>query len=163
VVTDTRAYGRVKRGWGINAEQALTQDLGAFVRWSWDDGKTETWVFTEVDRSITAGLSLKGTIWGRAKDRVGLAYIQNGLAPDHIDYLAAGGLGFIIGDGRLNYAPERLIESYYAVSLGRFFTATLDAQRVWNPGYNRDRGPAWVAGFRLHVEGSLAFWQHDTP
>jgi carbohydrate-selective porin OprB len=126
--------------------------LGDFIRWSWDEGKTETWVFTEVDRSITTGLSLKGTAWGRTKDRLGLAYIQNGLAPDHIDYLAAGGLGFLIGDGRLNYAPERLFESYYAVSLGRFFTVTLDAQRVWNPGYNHDRGPVSLYALRLHAQ-----------
>ena len=151
-ITATRAYGRVKRGWGINAEQALTQDLGAFARWSWDDGKTETWAFTEVDRCITGGFSLKGTAWGRTKDRLGLAYIQNGLAPDHIDYLAAGGLGFLIGDGRLNYAPERIVETYYACAFGRYLTAALDAQRIWNPGYNRDRGPVDIYALRLHVQ-----------
>lgn len=151
-ITATRAYGRVKRGWGINTEQALTQDLGAFARWSWDDGKTETWAFTEVDRSITAGLSLRGTGWGRTQDRLGIAYIQNGLSPDHLDYLAAGGLGFIIGDGRVNYAPERLVETYYAFAIGNHFTASLDIQRCWNPAYNADRGPVSLFALRGHVQ-----------
>ncbi len=151
-ITATRAYGRVKRGWGINTEQALTQDLGAFARWSWDDGKTETWAFTEVDRSITAGLSLRGRAWGRTKDRLGIAYIQNGLSPDHLDYLAAGGLGFIIGDGRMNYAPERLVETYYAFAIGNYFTASLDIQRCWNPAYNADRGPVSLFALRCHVQ-----------
>jgi hypothetical protein len=149
-VVATRRYGRVKYGYGVNAEQALTPDLGAFLRWSWDDGKTESWAFTEVDRSLTAGLSLKGTAWGRAQDRLGLAVIRNGLCADHIAYLAAGGMGFLLGDGRLNYAPERIVESYYALALGKVFTASLDAQRFWNPGYNADRGPVWLFALRLH-------------
>ncbi len=151
-ITATGAYGRAKRGWGINAEQALTQSLGAFARWSWDDGRTETWAFTEVDRSLTGGLSLKGTAWGRPQDHLGLACIQNGLSPDHKDYLAAGGMGFLIGDGRLNYAPERIVETYYALAAGKFFTASLDFQRVWNPAYNADRGPVSLFALRLHTQ-----------
>ena len=151
-VVATRRYGRVKTGYGVNAEQALTPDLGAFLRWSWDDGKTESWAFTEVDRSLTAGLSLKGTAWGRGQDRLGLAVIRNGLCADHLDYLAAGGLGFLLGDGRLDYAPERIVESYYALALGKVFTASLDAQRFWNPGYNADRGPVWLFAIRLHAQ-----------
>jgi len=149
-VTATRAYGRVKTGYGLNAEQALTQDLGVFARWSWDDGKTESWAFTEVDRSLTAGLALKGASWGRARDRFGLAGIQNGLCADHIDYLAAGGMGFLLGDGRLRYAPERCVETYYAAAAGAFFTVSLDVQRFWNPGYNADRGPVWLFAARCH-------------
>jgi hypothetical protein len=151
-VTATRAYGRVKRGWGINAEQALTQDLGAFLRWSWDDGRTESWTFTEVDRSLTAGLSLKGTAWGRGLDRVGFAFIQNGLCADHRDYLAAGGLGFLLGDGRLRYAPERILESYYAIALGSHLTFSLDLQHAWNPAYNADRGPVTLVAARCHAQ-----------
>jgi high affinity Mn2+ porin len=151
-ITATRAYGRVKQGWGLNLEQALTADLGAFARWSWDDGHTETWTFTEIDRFVSAGLALKGTGWGRAQDRVGAAFVQNGLSADHRDYLAAGGLGFLLGDGRLTYTPERICEAYYALALGRFLTASLDAQRIWNPGYNQDRGPVNLYALRLHAQ-----------
>jgi hypothetical protein len=149
-ITSTRAYGRVKRGWGLNAEQALTADLGAFARWSWSDGHTESWAFTEVDRNLAVGLSLKGGAWTRPQDCLGTAFVQNGLSSDHRDYLAAGGLGFLLGDGRLNYAPERIAEAYYALALGKAFTASLDLQRCWNPGYNADRGPVTLAALRLH-------------
>ena len=151
-VTATREYGRVKHGYGVNAEQALTPELGAFARWSWDDGKTESWAFTEVDRSLSVGLSLKGRAWGRPQDCLGLAAIQNGLCAVHQDYLAAGGMGFLLGDGRLNYAPERIVESYYALALGKHFTASVDYQRVWNPGYNADRGPVSLYACRCHVQ-----------
>jgi len=150
-ITASAAYGRVKRGWGVNAEQALTPELGAFFRWSWDDGKTESWAFTEVDRSLTGGLSLKGTTWSRPQDRLGLACIQNGLCADHQDYLAAGGMGFLLGDGHLNYAPERIVEAYYAWVIGKYVTASLDLQRCWNPAYNADRGPVTLAALRLHA------------
>ncbi|MBI1754190.1 MAG: carbohydrate porin [Acidobacteria bacterium] len=151
-VASTRAYGRAKRGWGLNLEQALTADLGAFARWSWSDGRTESWAFTEADRSASAGFTLKGTAWQRTQDRVGLAYVQNGLSPDHEAYLAAGGLGFLLGDGRLSYGPERIAEGYYALALGRYVTAAVDVQRIWNPGYNRDRGPAGLFALRLHAQ-----------
>jgi hypothetical protein len=151
-VVSTRAYGRVKRGWGLNLEQALTADLGVFARWSWSDGRTESWAFTEVDRSVSTGLNLKGGSWSRPQDRIGAAFIQNGLSPDHRDYLAAGGLGFLLGDGRLNDAPERIVEAYYAVSLGQYLTVTLDAERIWNPGYNSDRGPVGLYALRLHAQ-----------
>lgn len=151
-VTLTRAYGRVKRGYGVNLEQALSADLGAFARWSWDDGRTESWAFTEVDRSLTGGVALKGSAWHRPQDHFGLALIQNGLSPDHIAYLSAGGLGFLIGDGRLNYQPERIYETYYAAAMGHYFTATLDLQRCWNPAYNADRGPVSLVALRCHVQ-----------
>lgn len=151
-VSATRAYGRVKQGWGLNLEQGITADLGAFARWSWSDGRTESWAFTEVDRSISGGLALKGTAWHRPQDRLGAAFVQNGLSSDHEAYLAAGGLGFLLGDGRLNYAPERIAEAYYACALGRFLTASLDVQRIANPGYNRDRGPASLLALRLHAQ-----------
>jgi hypothetical protein len=151
-VTATRQPGRVKYGWGLSADQALTADLGAFARAGWNDGRTETWVFTEVDRTLVAGLSLAGSTWSRPQDRLAIALVANGLSPDHRKYLEAGGLGFMLGDGRLNPGQERLIETYYALALGRFFTATLDAQRIWNPGYNRDRGPVDLYALRLHAQ-----------
>ena len=151
-VTATRRYGRDKRGWGLNLEQALTANLGAFARWSWSDGRAETWAFTEVDRSASAGLARKGGGWGRPLDRVGVAFVQNGLSPDHQAYLAAGGLGFLLGDGRLICSPERILETTYAAALGRFLTASLDVQRIASPGYNRDRGPVRLVAVRLHAQ-----------
>ncbi len=151
-VTATRQPGRIKYGWGLSADQALTADLGAFLRAGWNDGRTETWVFTEVDQSLATGLSLAGTAWSRAQDRLGIAMTLDGLSPEHRAYLAAGGLGFMLGDGRLTYGQERLFETYYAIALGRFFTATLDVQRIWNPGYNRDRGPVDIYALRLHAQ-----------
>ena len=151
-ITATRAYGRVKQGWGLNLEQGLTANLGAFARWSWSDGRTESWAFTEVDRSVSGGVTLKGSGWHRPQDRLGAAVVQNGLSPDHTTYLAVGGLGFLLGDGRLSYAPERIAEAYYACALGKAVTATLDAQRIANPGYNRDRGPASLVAMRLHAQ-----------
>jgi carbohydrate-selective porin OprB len=151
-VTQTDQPGRVKYGWGLSADQVVTGDLGVFVRAGWNDGRTETWVFTEVDRTLAVGLSLAGAGWSRAQDRLGAALAVNALAPDHRDYLAAGGQGFMLGDGRLNAGQERFLEAYYALALGRFFTATLDAQRIWNPGYNRDRGPVDLFALRLHAQ-----------
>jgi hypothetical protein len=150
-VTASRSPGRRKSGWAVDLEQSLTEDLGAFARYSRDDGRTETWAFTEVDRSLSAGLQLAGTAWGRKADRVGLAFVDNGLSPDHADYLRAGGLGFLLGDGRLNEGSERILEAYYAAAFGSHLTFSLDAQRIENPGYNRDRGPVSVYAARIHL------------
>jgi hypothetical protein len=151
-VTQSGQAGRVKYGWGLSADQALTEDLGVFLRAGWNDGRTETWAFTEVDRTLAGGLALAGAGWSRTQDRLGVALAINGLAPDHRDYLAAGGQGFMLGDGRLKAGQERLLETYYAFALGRFLTATLDVQRIWNPGYNRDRGPVDLFALRVHAQ-----------
>ena len=154
----SRAY-RWKYGGAVNLEQAITDDLGAFLRLSADDGRTETWAFTEIDRSATLGRSLKGKRWNRADDVVGLAGVINGLSSEHRSYLKAGGTGIIVGDGRLNYAPEEIIEFYYDAKLPSFVTVlpvsaslTFDYQFVNDPGYNADRGPANIVGARLHLE-----------
>lgn len=149
-VTATRREGRLKYGWGLSAEQALTADLGAFLRAGWNDGRTETWAFTEVDRTVAGGLSLAGPRWGRPADRLGLAAIVNGLSPDHRAYLAAGGYGFIVGDGRLNPGQERILEAYYALEAHPGVTVSLDAERVQNPAFNRDRGPVSIFALRIH-------------
>jgi hypothetical protein len=151
-VIATRAPGRVKYGFGLNAEQALTPDVGVFLRAGWNDGKTESWAFTEVERTLTLGISSSGRAWGREKDRFGLGLAFNGISRDHRDYLAAGGYGFMLGDGRLNYAPEQLIDAYYAIALGSFGSFSLEAQRFRNPAFNQDRGPATVCGIRLHLQ-----------
>ena len=150
-VAPTRTWS-VKYGFGISSEQAITDDLGIFVRVGWNDGHTETWAFTEIDRTAALGLSLKGTRWGRANDVVGLACVFNGLSRDHRDYLAAGGYGFIIGDGRLHYAPEEIIEAYYFIKVTDNLFLTPDFQCVDHPAYNRDRGPVVIGGLRAHIE-----------
>jgi hypothetical protein len=151
-VTATRAPGRVKYGFGINAEQAVTEDLGAFLRAGWNDGRTESWAFTEVERTLSGGLSLAGAAWGRKDDRLGLGFAFNGIGRDHRDYLAAGGYGFMLGDGRLDYAPERLVDAYYAFALRSWGSFSLEAQRFRNLGFNADRGPTTVIGMRLHLQ-----------
>jgi len=151
-VTLTQRAGTLKYGLGFMAEQGLTPDLGAFLSLGWDDGKTETWAFTEIDRTFNTGLEWKGRGWHRAKDRLGVAFVANGLSRDHRDYLAAGGHGFILGDGRLEYAAERIFEAYYTFHLGAGFTLAPDYQFAANPGDNKDRGPASIWTIRLHWE-----------
>lgn len=151
-VTATRCSGTAKYGFGLNLEQAVTKDIGVFGRYGWSDGKTEAWAFTQVDRSLSGGVSLAGRLWKRPKDSIGFGAVRNGLSGDQRAYLAAGGHGFIIGDGRLNYRPEATVESYYAFQLNRMTTLSLDYQRIANPAYNHDRGPVAVYSLRVHLE-----------
>jgi len=152
-VDSTQNYGRHKYGFGINTDLYLTKDFGVFAKASINDGHTETWFFTEIDRSFTFGGVLKGTSWKRADDEMGLAFIVNGLSADHRDYLAAGGYGFLIGDGKLNYSPEMIAEFYYKINAyQKKFWLTPDYQFILHPAYNADRGPVNVLGIRAHVE-----------
>ena len=141
-----------KHGYGVNVEQNLSDDIGVFSRAIWADGQTETYSYTEIDRSILAGISAKGTRWGRSQDTVGVAFIANYLSGVDQAYLAAGGLGFFIGDGKLNYHPEQIVEAYYSFDVYKSSWLTLDVQHVDNPAYNADRGPVWFLGVRLHAE-----------
>jgi hypothetical protein len=141
-----------KWGWGGNIEQDVTPDLGIFVRASWNNGETETYAFSEIDRSVAAGAVLTGARWGRPDDQAGIAFVANGISGPHRDYLAAGGLGFFLGDGALNYGLEQTLEARYGVALGKHFNVGANYQHTWNPGYNRDRGPANFYGVRLHAE-----------
>ncbi|HXZ47884.1 MAG TPA: carbohydrate porin [Usitatibacter sp.] len=142
----------VKWGLALNVEQEIAPELGFFARASWSDGQTETYSFAEIDRSIAFGASLGGGRWGRPDDRLGVALAWNGLSCAHRDYLAAGGLGYFLGDGRLSYGPERIVEAYYRIVVLKGIELSIDAQRIANPGYNRDRGPARFYGLRLHAE-----------
>jgi high affinity Mn2+ porin len=152
-VDATQAYGRHKYGFGISADQYLTNDFGVFAKASYNDGKTETWAFTEIDRSLSLGAVLKGTSWRRKDDELGLAFVGNGISKDHQDYLAAGGYGFIIGDGQLNYSPELIAEVYYKLNAYQHkLWLSPDYQFIANPAYNRDRGPVNVFSLRAHVE-----------
>ncbi len=151
-LANSRKPGRMKYGWAISADQALIEDVGVFLRLGWNNGKTETWMFTEIDQSLALGVSFGGRSWNRPRDRLGLAYMVNGLSRDHRDYLAAGGLGFMLGDGRLNYAPEQILEGYYSLGILKGFSnLSFDVQQVWNPGYNHDRGPVTIFGLRLNL------------
>jgi high affinity Mn2+ porin len=143
---------REKYGFVFNVEQAVSKDLGVFSRVSWNNGKTEIMSFTDIDSSASLGATLKGVSWGRPNDTIGLAGAINGLSQDHKDFIAAGGLGVLIGDGRLNYANERLVEAYYAISVWRQTSLTFDYQYVTNPAYNADRGPVSIFSARLHAE-----------
>jgi len=152
-VTLTRAYGRTKYGYGINAEQKLADGIGFFARASWNDGHNETWAFTEIDRSASLGFVVDGSRFRRSNDAVGLGTAVNGLSSFHRDYVAAGGYGFIIGDGKLNYGKEWVSEIYYKANLfSDTFYFTPNFQVIVNPAYNKDRGPAAVFGLRAHVE-----------
>ena len=144
--------GRIKYGYVFNLEQALTDDIGLFGRWSWNDGKTEIMAFTDIDASLAAGLSIKGARWGRPDDVIGIGGAINALSKDHRDFIAAGGLGVLIGDGALNYRRERVFETYYAYALNKQITLTADYQLITNPAYNADRGPVNVFSGRLHGE-----------
>jgi high affinity Mn2+ porin len=153
LLDDSRETGHIKFGFGINIEQTLATNVGFFCRGSWNDGKNETWMFTEIDRALSFGISLNGEIWKMNNDNLGLAMIVNGLSRDHRDFLKAGGYGFIIGDGTLNYAPELIAEIYYSFRFfGKSFWLTPDYQFVVNPAYNQDRGPVNIFGIRAHFE-----------
>ena len=146
-------YNGKKYGFGINFDQELSKTFGVFGRLGWNDGRYQTWCFTEIDQTVTLGLSANGGAWKRTNDNCGLAFILNGLSQDHKDYLAMGGYGFILGDGALNYAPEFITELYYSfkpVKQGIWITG--DYQFCMNPGYNMDRGPVHILSARVHVE-----------
>ncbi len=151
-ITATRAPGRTKVGFGINLEQNLTDSVRAFARVGWNDGDNESFAFTEVDRSGVAGADVRGTRWGRDDDKIGLAYSVNALSDAHRQYLALGGQGFLLGDGRLNYNTEQILETYYTLHVWRGVFVAADFQYIRHPGYNRDRGPVYIPGFRLHTE-----------
>lgn len=151
-INAVRTGEQVKSGIGLNLEQALSADVGLFARASWADGKTETYAFTEIDHSSSGGLLVKGNAWARGQDVFGIALACNGLSQVHRDYLALGGLGFFIGDGRINYRPETVLETFYSLNVTSGTWVSLDWQQIRNPAYNADRGPVRVGAMRLHTE-----------
>ncbi|MFZ2159017.1 MAG: carbohydrate porin [Bradyrhizobium sp.] len=144
--------GRVKYGYVVSFEQALNDQVGLFGRWSWNDGRTEIMAFTDIDASLSLGASIKGAKWGRPDDVIGIGGAINALSRDHRDFVAAGGLGVLIGDGALNYRRERVLETYYAYALNKQLTLTADYQLITNPAYNADRGPVHIFSGRFHGE-----------
>ena len=151
-IVATRQEGRKKYGFELNLEQELTKQLGVFGRLGWSDGRNETFAYTEIDRTALIGGYFHGAWWRRVNDRAGVAFVINGISGDHRVYLADGGSGFILGDGALNYGREKIFETFYTVHLWRGVFGSIDLQHINNPGYNRDRGPVFVPGLRLHVD-----------
>jgi hypothetical protein len=141
-----------KYGFGVNLEQNLTRNVTAFARWGWDNGKTESFAYTEIDSTLATGVGVNGTWWHRKQDRAGVAFVSNGIKKDHQVYLADGGLGFLLGDGRLNYGRENIVETYYTAHVWRGIYIAPGVQHINDPGYNRDRGPVVVPSFRAHLE-----------
>jgi high affinity Mn2+ porin len=147
----TRAY-RYKYGLGLNVEQELVNNIGFFSRLGWSDGQNEAWIFSDVDRTATLGLSAKGRFWHRPDDTLGVGGVLNGLSGVHQRFLAAGGTGILAGDGALNYGWEKGLETYYDFQICKNVHGALDYQFITDPAFNRDRGPVSVFGARLHWE-----------
>jgi high affinity Mn2+ porin len=144
---------RSRPGLSINVEQPVSDEAGLFVRAGWADGRYESYEYTDIDRTFAAGGSVSGQGWGRKDDTAALALVVNGISRQHQLYLAGGGLGILVGDGRLPHpGAETILEAYYSLAMIKGVNLTFDSQTVINPAYNRDRGPAEVLGLRLHAE-----------
>ena len=156
-ITLFRKQGRVKYGFGLNAEQQITPLWRSFGRIGWNDGRNESFAYTEIDHTSEIGTDFRGAPWHRGQDKVGAAFVVNGLSDLHRRYLALGGVGFILGDGALNYGKEQIFETYYTAHVWRGISVAADYQHVTNPGYNQDRGPASVVSFRIHFEDVIPF------
>jgi high affinity Mn2+ porin len=163
--TDTAKYGvtvptitlhehfsALKYGFGYNSEQELTANLRVFGRFGWNEGQHESFAYTEVDQTVEAGADYFGSRWHRPIDKIGFVVVSNAIKADHQEYLKLGGLGFLLGDGNLNYGRENIVETYYNWHAWRGLFYSLNVQHIDNPGYNRDRGPAWVGSVRAHVD-----------
>ena len=145
-------FGALKFGFGLNTEQQVADRLRVFGRFGWNDGATESYVYTEVDQTVDLGGDYNLTRWRRPNDKIGLAFVSNAIKRDHQAYLKSGGLGFLLGDGNLNYGRENIVEAYYNLHSWRGLYYAVDVQHIADPGYNRDRGPAWVGSVRAHVD-----------
>ncbi len=143
---------KIKYGLGVNVEQELSDNSGFFLRAMQADGRTETYAFTEVDGSLSTGVVVKGNVWGRSEDGIGVSVMRNTLSLDRRRFLEAGGTSYFIGDGHLRYRPEEIFEGYYSFNLYKGAWLTADYQRIQNPAYNADRGPINVYALRLHAE-----------
>jgi high affinity Mn2+ porin len=142
----------LKYGMGYNTEQELTENLRVFGRFGWNEGQHESYAYTEVDQTVLVGGDYAGMRWHRPLDKFGIAAVSNAIKRDHQNYLKYGGLGFLLGDGRLNYGRENIVEGYYTWHAWRGVFDSVDVQHIDNPGYNRDRGPVWVGSVRAHVD-----------
>ena len=144
--------GSIKYGFSMNIEQPIKEHSGMFLRYSYNDGKTESWAFAEIDKSLSFGIVSHGGLWNRFHDRIIIGLAFNGLSDYHKDYLAQGAYGFMIGDGKLNYGYENILEIQYEFSIGLGFIISPDYQLIINPGYNKNNGPVNIFGIRTHIQ-----------
>jgi len=151
-ILSVERFGTVKYGFEWNGDQALTENLRIAGRFGWNDDQEESYVYTEVGQSIEVAADDAGARWHRPQDKAGVAFVSNAIKKDHQNYLKYGGLGFLLGDGQLNYGRENILEGYYNWHAWRGLFYTLDGQHINDPGYNRDRGPLWVFSVRGHVD-----------
>jgi carbohydrate-selective porin OprB len=151
-ITAHEHFGALKYGFGYNTEQELTSNLRIFGRFGWSEGQHESFAYTEVDQTVEAGADYAGNRWHRPQDKAAFAVVSNAIKRDHQDYLRLGGLGFLLGDGKLNYGRENIVESYYTWHAWKGLFYSVDVQHFNSPGYNRDRGPVWVGAVRTHVD-----------
>jgi carbohydrate-selective porin OprB len=152
VIQNVEKFGAVKYGFGLNAEQELTSNLRAFTRIGWNEGQHESFAYTEDDQTVEFGGDYSGRAWSRPYDKLGVTFVSNAIKKDHQDYLKLSGLGFLLGDGKLNYGRENILEGYYNVHTWRGVYYALDLQYIDHPGYNKDRGPVLVESVRMHVD-----------
>jgi high affinity Mn2+ porin len=146
------AQFRYKYGFGLNLEQEIASNVGVFSRLGWSDGKNQGWVFSDVDYTATAGVSIKGAAWHRPDDTFALAGAMNGISKTHQEFLAAGGTGILAGDGNLNYGWEKILETYYDFKIWKTIHSSLDYQFISAPAFNKDRGPVSFFSARVHWE-----------
>ncbi len=151
-ITQSERFGAVKYGFGLNTEQEVTGSLRVFGRFGWNEDQHESFAYTEVGQTVLVGGDYNGQSWKRANDKVGVAFVSNAIKRDHQNYLHYGGLGFLLGDGNLNYGRENIVEWYYNAHLWRGLYAMGGGSWVDNPGYNRDRGPVYVPTVRAHID-----------
>jgi hypothetical protein len=151
-ITLHERFGALKYGIGYNFEQEITENLRVGGRFGWNEGQHESFAYTEVDQTVELCADYAGNRWHRPLDKVGLAVVSNAIKKDHQNYLKHGGLGFLLGDGNLNYGRENIVESYYNWHGWRGLYYAIDVQHIGDPGYNRDRGPAWVGTTRMHID-----------
>ena len=143
---------RYKYGFGFNLGQEIVKNLGVFFRVGWSDGQNQAWMFSDVDYTAAAGISVKGEAWQRPDDTFGLAGVFNGISTVHQTFFDAGGTGILTGDGALHYGWEKLLEAYYDFKIWKTIHGAVDYQFITHPAFNRDRGPVSVFGARLHWE-----------
>jgi hypothetical protein len=151
-IKQTERFGAVKYGFGLNTEQEVTDSLRLFGRFGWNEDQHESFVYSEVGQTILFGGDYAGQSWHRANDKVGAAFVSNAIKRDHQNYLRYGGLGFLLGDGNLNYGREDIVEWYYNAHLWRGFYSAVGGTYIDHPGYNRDRGPVYVTTVRAHID-----------